>query len=34
MTLENPTRKQEGDHAWLLSPIMRADGQAKCLSFW
>ncbi|XP_045138693.1 MAM and LDL-receptor class A domain-containing protein 1-like [Portunus trituberculatus] len=34
MKLESPARKQEGDHAWLLSPIMQGDGQAKCLSFW
>ncbi|KAG0714862.1 MAM and LDL-receptor class A domain-containing protein 2 [Chionoecetes opilio] len=34
MMLENPGRKQEGDNAWLLSPIMKGDRQqVKCLSF-
>ncbi|CAL4143775.1 unnamed protein product, partial [Meganyctiphanes norvegica] len=34
MALENPERKQEGDRAWFISPIMTGRRQVKCLSFW
>lgn len=34
MSLENPERKQEGDRAWLISPVMTGRRQVKCLSFW